>query len=189
MNSLPGATTKQPVSQTPCQSLNQTVLDHDFVLLLFQRMVIYIFTVTSLAELQISSLSEVCACAVFLTSPPFRLTLRQVIASVAEAADRQYAFVVIATKALPDVLLTSKLLESLLSPSYTFPQPTYVLLQNGLGVEADLYQSLTQRKPPPLPQIITTAVYCASNLVGNTMEHPANIVSHPRTFCFACEHC
>ncbi|KAG8890601.1 hypothetical protein FRB98_007155 [Tulasnella sp. 332] len=93
----------------------------------------------------------------------------------AEAADRQYAFVVVAAKALPDVLPTSKLLEPFLSLSYTFLQPTYVLLQNGLGVETDLYQSLEQRKSSPSPHIITTAVYCAANLIGNAMQHPANI--------------
>lgn len=105
----------------------------------------------------------------------------KVVASVAEAADRQYSFVVVTTKALPDVLPTSELLAPLLSSSYTFPQPAYTLLQNGLGVETDLYQSLTQRKPSTSSQIITTAVYCAANLIGNIMEHPANIVSSPVT--------
>ena len=60
--------------------------------------------------------------------------------SVAEAADIQYSYVVVATKAVPDLIQTYKILEPLLSQDYVvrFSQPTYVLLQNGLNVEVDL---------------------------------------------------
>ncbi|KAG9015459.1 hypothetical protein FRB94_000063 [Tulasnella sp. JGI-2019a] len=105
-----------------------------------------------------------------------QLTLRyQVVRSVAEAADRSYSFVLITTKALPDVLPTSKLLEPLLSPSYTYPQPAYALLQNGLGIEKDLYAGLTKRAPLAPPQIITCAVYCDANLIENDMRHPTGL--------------
>ncbi|KAG9039621.1 hypothetical protein FRB95_009202 [Tulasnella sp. JGI-2019a] len=99
----------------------------------------------------------------------------RVCRTVADAADRQYAFVVVTTKALPDVLPTPTLLGPLLSHSYTHPPPTYVILQNGLGVETDLYNKLTEMKQPTSPGIITTAVYCVANLVDNIMEHPANV--------------
>ncbi|KAG9039620.1 hypothetical protein FRB95_009201 [Tulasnella sp. JGI-2019a] len=99
----------------------------------------------------------------------------RVVRSVAEAADRSYSFVLITTKALPDVLPTSKLLEPLLSPSYTYPQPAYALLQNGLGIEKDLYAGLTKRAPLAPPQIITCAVYCDANLIENDMRHPTGL--------------
>ncbi|KAG8885112.1 hypothetical protein FRB97_002278 [Tulasnella sp. 331] len=97
----------------------------------------------------------------------------RVLSSVGEAADRAYKYVFIATKALPDVLPTSKILEPLLALSYEFPQPTYVLLQNGLGVENDLYKKLLERDGSTPPQIITCAVNCISMTVGNVVEHKA----------------
>jgi 2-dehydropantoate 2-reductase len=93
--------------------------------------------------------------------------------SVTEAADTQYSYVMVATKAVPDLIQTSKILESLLSPDYVaqFSQPTYVLLQNGLNVEVDLYNSLKGLGMGE-PSIISTAVWILTNLLApNVVEH------------------
>ncbi|KAG9015480.1 hypothetical protein FRB94_000085 [Tulasnella sp. JGI-2019a] len=99
----------------------------------------------------------------------------RVVQSVAEAADRPYKYVVVTTKALPDVLPTSKLLEPLLAKTYTHAQPTYALLQNGLGVEKDLYAKLSDRKPSTIPRVITCAVYIVANTAGNTVLNPGEV--------------
>ena len=93
--------------------------------------------------------------------------------SVADAADTQYSYVVVATKAVPDLIQTPKILEPLLSPNYVaqFSQPTYVLLQNGLNVEVDLYNSLKALGRGE-PSIISIAVWILTNfLAPNVVEH------------------
>jgi 2-dehydropantoate 2-reductase len=96
-----------------------------------------------------------------------------VVSSVAEAADRPYSYVVLTTKAIPEVIKTSRVLEPLLSSPYSerHPQPTYVLLQNGLGVERDLYHSVKALDQGE-PKIISTVVWIATNLVEkNVVDH------------------
>ncbi|KAF7969656.1 hypothetical protein HWV62_26696 [Athelia sp. TMB] len=93
--------------------------------------------------------------------------------SVASAADRSYSHVLLTTKALPDVIRTSSLLAPLLAPPYSdkYEQPTYVFLQNGLNVEADLYNAL-ETLGKGSPKIISTAVYIGTNMIGdNLVEH------------------
>ncbi|KAF9242314.1 ketopantoate reductase PanE/ApbA-domain-containing protein [Melanogaster broomeanus] len=93
--------------------------------------------------------------------------------SVAEAADRPYSYVVLTTKAVPEVSKTPSVLAALLSPPYTdsHPQPTYVLLQNGMGVERDLYASI-QALGQGDPRIISTVVWIATNLASkNEVTH------------------
>jgi 2-dehydropantoate 2-reductase len=71
------------------------------------------------------------------------------------------------------VVTTSTILAPLLAPPYTdeHPQPTYILLQNGLNVEVDLYHSLVKLDRGD-PQIISTAVYIGANLLEpNVVEH------------------
>lgn len=103
-------------------------------------------------------------------SPTKRLA---VVKSVAEAADRQYSHVVLTTKAIPEITKTPSVLDALLSSPYIdkYTQPTYVLLQNGLGVERDLYgciKTLAQGDP----KIISTVVWIATNLMGkNQVSH------------------
>lgn len=100
--------------------------------------------------------------------------------SVAEAADRSYDYVFICTKAVPDLVKTSELLSPFLEPSYTnrYVQPNYVLIQNGLGVELDLYlaiETLGQAKP----RIISSAVYIGANLrSANDVEHNLVVSTH-----------
>lgn len=99
---------------------------------------------------------------------PYRL-----VSSVAEAADRPYSYVILTTKAIPEVIKTSRVLEPLLSSPYSerHPQPTYVLLQNGLGVEQDLYHSVKALNQGE-PKIISTVVWIGTNLVEkNVVEH------------------
>src|ERR1700761_5021161 len=64
--------------------------------------------------------------------------------TVAEAADRSYAYVIVTTKAIPDVMRTPELLAPFLAPEYVekYQQPTYVMLQNGLNVETDLFRAV-----------------------------------------------
>ncbi|EIN10485.1 6-phosphogluconate dehydrogenase C-terminal domain-like protein [Punctularia strigosozonata HHB-11173 SS5] len=95
-----------------------------------------------------------------------------------QALDRSYSYVVIATKAIPEVQTVAQLVAPLLSPEYTrsHPQPVFVLLQNGLNVERDLYEALQGVKcadgQPWQPKIISAAVYVAVNLIGrNTIQH------------------
>ncbi|CAA7266205.1 unnamed protein product [Cyclocybe aegerita] len=93
--------------------------------------------------------------------------------SVLEAADRPYSFVLLTTKALPDVIKTTKVLSPLLSADYAerFGQPTYVLMQNGLNVEVDLYNAVkTLGKGDP--SLVSTAVWIGTNLKApNVVEH------------------
>ena len=80
----------------------------------------------------------------------------------------------LAAKAIPELQRTPALLRPLLSPPYSdaHPQPTYVLLQNGLGVEIDLYDALKQLKPDEEPRIISTAVWIGTNMLDkNVIEH------------------
>ncbi|TFY55552.1 hypothetical protein EVJ58_g8180 [Rhodofomes roseus] len=94
--------------------------------------------------------------------------------SVAEAADHPYAYVVVTAKAIPELIRTPALLAPLLSPLYSdkHPQPTYVLMQNGLNVEVDLYEALKKLKPNEEPRIISTAVWIGTGMKGsNVVEH------------------
>ena len=93
--------------------------------------------------------------------------------SVAHASDRPYGYVFVTTKAIPELIRTPTLLSPLLNPPYsdTYAQPTYVLLQNGLNVEANLYDAI-KKLGKGEPKIVGTAVYIGVNLIGdNTVEH------------------
>ena len=93
--------------------------------------------------------------------------------SVAEAADRQYSYVLVTTKAIPELFKTSQILQPLFSPAYIerFAQPTYVLMQNGLNVEVDLYNALNASGIDK-PKILSTAVWIGTNLLApNVVQH------------------
>ena len=97
----------------------------------------------------------------------------QVFNSVAGATDRPYAYVVVTTKAIPELIRTPDLLKPLLTAPYsdTYPQPTYVLVQNGLNVEVDLYEALKKLNEGN-PKIVSTALYIGANLLeSNVVEH------------------
>ncbi|PIL27977.1 hypothetical protein GSI_09921 [Ganoderma sinense ZZ0214-1] len=94
--------------------------------------------------------------------------------TISDALDRPYSHVVLTTKAIPELQTTPSLLHPLLSPPYadTHPQPTYVLMQNGLNVEVALYDALKKLKPQEEPRIISTAVWIGTGLLDkNLVEH------------------
>lgn len=99
-----------------------------------------------------------------------------VVRTVAEAVDQAYDYVLITTKAIPELHPTSEMVAPLLSSDYKYPQPTYVLMQNGLGVEKDLYAALQEKQSTRSARIITTAVITMSNVIGDTVFH-GNFVS------------
>ncbi|KAJ8700771.1 hypothetical protein PTI98_003762 [Pleurotus ostreatus] len=87
--------------------------------------------------------------------------------TVASAADQAYDYVVVTTKAVPELRLTPEILSPLLSPEYTnkFAQPTYLLLQNGLNVEKDLYNAIRKLNQGK-PSIVCAALYVGTNLAA-----------------------
>lgn len=105
-----------------------------------------------------------------------------VCSSISQAADRPYTYVIFATKAIPELTRTPELLTPLLSEPYctTYPQPTYVNVQNGLNVEVDLYKALQLLNPHEEPRIISTAAYVVTNMRSQTLvEHCNDWVSDP----------
>lgn len=105
----------------------------------------------------------------------------QVCNSVTEAADQPYSYVIITTKAIPELIRTHALLSPLLSPPYSdkFPQPTYVLFQNGLNVEVDLYNAL-KKLGKGEPKIISSAIYVGTNMsADNVIEHDNEVHTAP----------
>ncbi|KIY73946.1 6-phosphogluconate dehydrogenase C-terminal domain-like protein [Cylindrobasidium torrendii FP15055 ss-10] len=77
----------------------------------------------------------------------------------AAATDVPYAYVLVVTKCLPDVLPTSTLLAPLFKLAV---QPTYVLVQNGLGIEVELYSTILKELGKP-PDIISVAMFIVAN--------------------------
>jgi 2-dehydropantoate 2-reductase len=106
-----------------------------------------------------------------------------VVSSVVEAADRPYSYVVLTTKAIPEVIKTSQILEPLLSSPYSerHPQPTYVLLQNGLGVEQDLYHSIKALNQGE-PKIISAVIWIRTNLVEKNVINNIDFVSKDSSY-------
>jgi len=101
------------------------------------------------------------------------LVERPVCNSVSSAADRPYSYIIVTTKVVPELVKVSEVLAPLLSSAYTekFLQPTYVLMQNGLNVEMELYNTLKTLGVAE-PRIISTALWIGTNLLeGNVVEH------------------
>ncbi|KIK68286.1 hypothetical protein GYMLUDRAFT_35666 [Collybiopsis luxurians FD-317 M1] len=93
--------------------------------------------------------------------------------SVEGAADRAYDYVILTTKAIPDLVKTPTILKPLLTAPYVdkFPQPAYVLLQNGLNIEVDLYHAIKALEQSE-PKIIGTSLYIGTNLLApDVVEH------------------
>ncbi|KAL0566000.1 hypothetical protein V5O48_016019 [Marasmius crinis-equi] len=97
--------------------------------------------------------------------------------AVADAADQAYDYTFVATKVIPEVITTEEILAPLLTKSYSerFGQPTYVLLQNGVGVERGLYSAIrrveeemsrTEGSVALAARIVSTCVYCMGNLIA-----------------------
>ena len=94
-----------------------------------------------------------------------------------EALDRPYAYVVVTTKAVPEIQKTPQLLAPLLVTTYPHPQPIYVLMQNGVNIEVDLYQALEASSSPHVPRIISTSVWAIANMLEDCTVQHYNIVS------------
>ena len=100
-------------------------------------------------------------------------TIPSVTSSVAAAANQKYDYVFVTTKCIPDIVKTPTLLAPLLSAPYIdeHPQPVYVLMQNGLNVEKDLYNAIKALGKGE-PRIISSSVFIGTNLIA------PNVVGH-----------
>ncbi|KAF8635561.1 hypothetical protein AX15_000211 [Amanita polypyramis BW_CC] len=93
--------------------------------------------------------------------------------SVEEAADREYSHVFVVTKAVPEIVKTPDILSPLLRGPYAdkYHQPAYIIVQNGLGVERDLYKAI-EGLGKGKPKVIGTAVRMTTNLSApNAVVH------------------
>ncbi|KAI0712431.1 ketopantoate reductase PanE/ApbA C terminal-domain-containing protein [Earliella scabrosa] len=79
----------------------------------------------------------------------------RVVRTVEEAADRLYAYVICAYKCIPEITTTPALLSPILSKlrsgdgtSSEGRPTTFVLLQNGIGIEDDLLEALSKISAP-----------------------------------------
>jgi 2-dehydropantoate 2-reductase len=68
-----------------------------------------------------------------------------VVRTVEEAANQQYTYIICAVKCLPDVRPTSEILGPLLDTLSSSPEAAIVLLQNGIGIEDDIFEALKHR--------------------------------------------
>ncbi|KAL7413147.1 ketopantoate reductase PanE/ApbA-domain-containing protein [Mrakia frigida] len=87
----------------------------------------------------------------------------RLVRSVEEAADTAYTFVIITTKSLPDILPTEAMLEPIIKAGKS---KTFVLIQNGLGIEEGIYAATRAIDAT----ILTSVCYISTNLVGNRDE-------------------
>ncbi|KAI0087052.1 ketopantoate reductase PanE/ApbA C terminal-domain-containing protein [Irpex rosettiformis] len=69
----------------------------------------------------------------------------RVVRTVEEAANERYSYIVCATKCLPDVRPTSNILAPLLDALDETSSTSIVLLQNGVGIEDDIFEALSRR--------------------------------------------
>jgi 2-dehydropantoate 2-reductase len=90
--------------------------------------------------------------------------------TIDEVLDTKFDFVFISTKLVPEIITTDRVLGPLITSAYKHPQPIYVLLQNGLGIERDLYRALKENHSQP-PVIISTALYIVCNVVAVNVTH------------------
>ncbi|KAG8815595.1 hypothetical protein FRC17_000655 [Serendipita sp. 399] len=99
------------------------------------------------------------------------LTYNAVLKDVEEAASYEFDYVFVCTKVIPELKRTTDILAPLFAKGYS-PKTKYVLLQNGLGIETDLYSVLSSllkdqngTLSPTTPTIISCAVYLMANVL------------------------
>jgi len=96
----------------------------------------------------------------------------RIFKSVLDASDRPYSHVIVTTKSLPEMTPASLLLAPLLKPQGT--PSVFVMLQNGLNVEKDIYSAVKQLGKGE-PKIISTALWIGTNVLpGNIVDHSHN---------------
>lgn len=80
-----------------------------------------------------------------------------------------FSYVLVTTKYLPEITTTTQILQPLLSDSYVHPVlPTVVLMQNGLGIEEDIYAALKSHpKTVSTAMVISCAVYITASVVDD----------------------
>ncbi|KAG8817631.1 hypothetical protein FRC17_011139, partial [Serendipita sp. 399] len=94
------------------------------------------------------------------------LTYSAVLKDVEEAASFEFDYVFVCTKVIPELKRITDILAPLFAKGHS-PKTKYVLLQNGLGIETDLYLVLSSLPtsqngiPPPTTP---TIIYCAMAL-------------------------
>nr|AOR51857.1 2-dehydropantoate 2-reductase/6 phosphogluconate dehydrogenase C-terminal domain-like protein [Phaffia rhodozyma] len=87
----------------------------------------------------------------------------RLVHSVEDALDREYDYVVVTTKSLPDVYPVERILEPIIKARKT---KTFVLIQNGLGIEEGLYAASREIDAT----ILTSVCYISTNLHNNRDE-------------------
>lgn len=97
----------------------------------------------------------------------------RLVSSVAAAADQTYSYVFLTTKCIPDIIKTPALVAPLLSAPYAdeHRQPVYVLMQNGINVEKDLYDAVKALGKGE-PRIVSSSLFIGTNLIA------PNVVGH-----------
>lgn len=80
-----------------------------------------------------------------ITKLLFVIHIMIVVRTVEEAANEQYSYLICAAKCLPDVRPTSDILAPLLNSISTSSSTSIVLLQNGVGIEDDIFEALSKR--------------------------------------------
>lgn len=95
------------------------------------------------------------------------------------ACDQRFDYVFLCAKSIPEVANNLRILEPLVNAYHTSSQPTYVILQNGLGVERDLYYALKEKSQGSQmtrdgqevtdrgPLVISGALYIMANVLEN----------------------
>ncbi|KAI0631945.1 ketopantoate reductase PanE/ApbA C terminal-domain-containing protein [Trametes polyzona] len=100
----------------------------------------------------------------------------RVVRTVEEAADRHYSYVICSFKCIPEIITTPALLGPLLSQLKPGgPTTTFVLLQNGIGIEDDLVAALAQIDSPTAVVsgccwVDTTAIEGGTKIVQRSRE-------------------
>ncbi|CAG8453072.1 9397_t:CDS:2 [Acaulospora colombiana] len=93
------------------------------------------------------------------------ILIARVVRSIDEVLDTAFDYVIISTKAVPEIKTAAQLLEPLLSSHYIHPHPAYVFLQNGLEVERDVYLALKERNLTGT--LVSAAIYIIANISPN----------------------
>ena len=98
----------------------------------------------------------------------------------------EYSYVLLATKVLPSIAPSSQLLAPFFSSEYSGKQPVFVLLQNGLGIEEELYEAARSAlegreegnvRGSKTPQLVSCTIFIGTNLVDTRVVEHNNFVS------------
>ena len=94
----------------------------------------------------------------------------------------------VSTKVVPGISSSPAILRPLIQ-HLSRSSPTFVLLQNGIGVEVELHEAIQSQiessaNPFPRPLIISCALYIMANVLDNgTVIHVASVSLAARPRC------